>query len=76
MRHYFVMTAVVTVAMTAGPACAAEAAAQEYPVKSIRVVLPVAPGGGVDAVGRLVGQELTNAWKQQVIIDHRPQRKG
>ena len=71
MRHHFAMTVVVTAAMTAGPACAADAA-QSYPTKPIRVVLPVAPGGGVDAVGRLVGQELTNAWKQQVIIDHRP----
>ena len=48
------------------------AAEPVYPVKPIRFVLPVSPGGGVDAVGRLVGQELTNALKQQVIVDHRP----
>jgi len=76
MKHTLAMTAVVTAAMAAGPAGAAETAAQAYPTKPIRVVLPVAPGGGVDAVGRLVGQELTNAWKQQVIIDHRPGAGG
>ena len=53
-------------------ACAfGEVAAQTYPVKSIRLIVPNAAGSGPDIVARLVGQKLTEAWGQQVIIDPR-----
>lgn len=72
MKYCFKLS--ITVAISAGLFMSgfAISAEQVYPTKPIRVVLPVSPGGGVDAVGRLVGQELTAALKQQVIIDHRP----
>jgi len=72
MRYYFKLS--VFVAMTVGMCVSGFVNSTElvYPVKPIRVILPVSPGGGVDAVGRLVGQELTTALKQQVVIDHRP----
>jgi tripartite-type tricarboxylate transporter receptor subunit TctC len=48
------------------------AAAQEYPAKPIRFVIGPAP----DVLARLVGQKLTDAWGQQVIVDQRPGAGG
>ena len=48
------------------------AAAQSYPVKPIRLIIPFTPGGPTDFVGRAVGQKLTEAWGQQVIVENRP----
>ena len=48
------------------------APAQSYPTKPVRFIIPFAPGGGADLVGRLLGQKLTEIWGQPVIIDNRP----
>jgi tripartite-type tricarboxylate transporter receptor subunit TctC len=50
--------------------------AQAYPVKSIRWIVPYSPGGTSDFVARLVGQMLTDAWKQTVVIENRPGANG
>lgn len=47
------------------------AAAAEYPVRPVRLIVPFAPGGGADIVARFVGQRLTEVWGQQVVIDNR-----
>lgn len=51
-------------------------AAQGYPIKPIRFVVPYAPGGNTDILTRLLGQKLSEAWGQQVIIDNRPGAAG
>jgi tripartite-type tricarboxylate transporter receptor subunit TctC len=51
---------------------ATAAAAQDYPSRPIRVIVPFAPGGGLDITARLVGQKLTEKWGQNVVIDTRP----
>lgn len=48
------------------------AQATAYPSKPIRFVVPYTPGGSTSAVARIVGEKLSQAWGQPVIIDNRP----
>ena len=47
------------------------AAAQTFPSKPIRVIVPSPPGDGSDVVARLIGEKLTAAWGQQIVVDNR-----
>ena len=58
----------------AAVACAglsASACAQDFPIKPIRLVVPVPPGGGADFVARSYAMQLTKAFGQQVVVDNR-----
>ena len=56
--------------------CGAGAAAQDdvknYPQRTIRMIVPYAPGGGTDVFGRIAGEELSRALGQPVIIENKP----
>ena len=64
---------VVTVLASAAPVFAQSAA---YPTKPIRIVVAYTPAGATDILARTVGQKLTEAWGQSVIIDNRPGANG
>ena len=59
-------------AMTVCP----RADAQSYPVRPVRMVIPLAPGGVTDAMGRLLANKFNEAWGQPVIPENRPGGAG
>ena len=58
--------------LAAAPALAADA----YPNKPIRIVVAYTPAGTTDILARAIGQKLTEAWGQSVIVDNRPGANG
>ncbi len=67
MRWYKLGLIVTTLAALATPA-----AAQTWPAKPVKIVVPFGPGGPADVYARIVGQGLTEAFKQQFIIENKP----
>jgi len=62
--------------LSAAAVPAPEAVAQAYPTRPIRIIALSSPASGPDIVGRLIGNKLTEAWGQQVIVDTRPAATG
>ena len=50
--------------------------AQEYPARTIKIVIPLTPGSGADIAGRIVAARMSEHWKQPVIIENRPGAGG
>jgi tripartite-type tricarboxylate transporter receptor subunit TctC len=50
---------------------AVPAAAQQYPAKTIRMIVPFAPGGNTDIIARIVAPRMSEALGQQIVIDNR-----
>jgi len=64
-RAVFLTGAALT--LVAGATCAAD-----YPVKPVRFIVALAPGGGTDFVARVLAGRLSETWGQQVVVDNRP----
>lgn len=50
--------------------------AQSFPTKTIRLIVPLAPGGGNDTIARMIGQKISGPLGQQVAVDNRPGAGG
>jgi len=66
-RILIITTTLVAVLFAGFVACAAD----DYPNRPITLIVPYPPGGGVDTMGRLIGQRLSDALGQQVVIENR-----
>ena len=64
--------AVLLCALCVGCACAAE----DYPARPVRMMIPFPAGGPSDFVGRLIAQHLTDLWGKQIVVDNRAGASG
>ena len=62
--------------LLAGGLATGAAHAQNYPVKPVRMIIALAPGGGVDTTGRFIASKLSESWGQNVVADNRPGAGG
>jgi tripartite-type tricarboxylate transporter receptor subunit TctC len=51
-------------------------AAEAYPVRPLRMIIPAAPGGGPDITGRIIADEISRRMGQHVVVEHRPGSGG
>jgi tripartite-type tricarboxylate transporter receptor subunit TctC len=65
------LASLTALAGDAGAADAAAAETQAYPSRPVRLIAAASPGGGIDLLGRLLAQRLSESWKQQVVVDNR-----
>jgi tripartite-type tricarboxylate transporter receptor subunit TctC len=52
--------------------CSVPAAAQDYPARAVRIIVPFAPGGSADMYGRFIAQKLQESLGQSFVVDNRP----
>ena len=69
MRHAAVIAATFILATST-------ASAQDYPSRPIKIIVPNPPGGAGDITARLVGQKLTDALHQPVVVENQPGASG
>ena len=67
-REFLKLTGAAALAGASHPATAQAA----YPSKPLSIIVPFAAGGSTDVIARVIGQKVTEAWGQPVIIDTRP----
>ncbi len=65
-------TMIVALAMQGAAIATATAQATSYPSKPVSIVVPAAPGGVTDVLGRTLAQRFSEAWGQQAIVENKP----
>ena len=62
----------IALAAAIGAVNASAAQVTDYPVKPITIIVPAAPGGVTDVLGRMLAQRFTQVWGQQVVVENKP----
>ena len=68
VRHFRAAAVLAAILALIAPGLAG---AQDYPTRTITLIVPYPPGGGVDAMARIIAEKMSAALKQQIIVDNR-----
>lgn len=71
VKSWMVLLGLTAIAANAGAQPHSSSAAQVFPSRPVRFIVPFPPGGGADVVGRVIALKLVDKWGQQVVIDNR-----
>jgi tripartite-type tricarboxylate transporter receptor subunit TctC len=72
-RRHTLLGALCALAMAGVSTSAmAQSAADKYPDRPIKIIVPFAPGGSTDIIARVIGQKMTENWGQTVVVETRP----
>ena len=72
LPHFLLRLALASTALTAAAGWSGMAAAQPFPNRPIKLMVPFTPGGGTDILARIVAQKMGDALGQPVVVDNRP----
>lgn len=72
MKHLLSGLALCALSLASLTSSAQEQSAANWPSRTVKIVVPFAPGGSTDALARLLAQRLTTAWEQTVIVENKP----
>lgn len=70
-RRFAALSAASVLASTLAPRLAAAQGASNYPNRFVRLVVPFPPGGGTDAISRVLSATLSNIWGQQMVVENK-----
>src|SRR4051812_48927760 len=76
MRHALNSACALFAALSAVGVAGSTAFAQPYPVKPMRLIVPYAPGGATDAMGRVYAGKFQEAWGQPMVVVNKPGAGG
>lgn len=69
-------SALALAAFAAVCACPVSATAQDWPARPVKIISPFAPGGSSDTVARIIGDQLSQKFGQQFVVENRPGASG
>lgn len=72
MTQTLIFFLTLVIGLLVAPFTQAQVQAADYPVKTVRLIVPFPPGGATDALARLMAEKLSERWKQAVIVENRP----
>jgi tripartite-type tricarboxylate transporter receptor subunit TctC len=75
-RPFAVLAAALALTALAPLPAQAQQTPGDFPTRPLRIIVPFAPGGATDVLARMIGQKLTDAWGQQVVVENRPGAGG
>ena len=76
LRKHFAFAPVALLCALSAVIAPATVAAQAWPTKAVKIIVPFPPGGGADTLARIMGPKLSEIWGQPVVIENKPGASG